>query len=91
MPWTIAHTEHEDGTTHVCKLAYRESIPVEDGEPEKFRTTTHQLKTAIVIPPPGPGHGEAIAALKAKQRELLDPPPAPDVTPLEEEMNAEDE
>ena len=79
MAWKIAHCETEDdGTIHVTKLQWREGKAVE----------SYQLATAVVIPPPGPGHGQAIAALKQLANDLRNPAPPPDVSEIEDALNA---
>ena len=87
MPWKIDYAEHEpDGSVNVCRLAFHDK----DAK-GKDRKRVHQLQTAIRIPPPGPGHGQAIAALKKLAKELGKPADPPDVSAIEDKLNAEDE
>ena len=85
--WKIDHAEYRsDGTVSVCRLAF-----IDKDDKGKDRKKTYQLQTAISIPPPGPGHGPTIAALKKLCKDLRKPAEVPDLSAIEAELNAEDE
>jgi len=78
--WKIAHFEpHADGSVSVTKLVWLEGGKVKE---------THQLQKAIRIPPPGPGRGPAVAAMRQTINALRNPPPPPDVSGIEDALNA---
>ena len=85
--WKIDHAEtQDDGTRSVCRLAF-----IDKDANGKDRRTPYQLQTAIHIPPPGPGHGQAIAALRQAANAFRHPPDPPDLSSIEDELNAGDE
>ena len=91
MPWKIGHLETEpDGTVHVTRIDWHE--PEErDGQGKVTKRAAHngyQLPTAVVIPPSGPGRGQAIAALKQIGKDIRKPPTPPDVSDVETALNA---
>lgn len=84
MPWTIDHHEPEpDGTVNVCRVAWHD----EDAK-GRGRKKVYQLTTAIRIPPPGPGHGAAIAELRQIINALRTAPESPDLSAIEDVLNA---
>ena len=85
--WKIDHAERRgDGTVSVCRLAF-----IDKDDKGKNRKKTYQLQTAISIPPPGPGHGPAIAAMRQLCKGLRKPVESPDLSEIVAELNAEDE
>ena len=78
MPWHIDHFETDGDTIHVTRVRFEQQ-----GQP----TEPYQLQTAIAVPPPGPGHGQAIAALKQTINALRNPPDSPDVSDIEDALN----
>ena len=91
MAWKIGHLETEpDGTVHVTRLDWHEPEQ-RDGQGKVTKRATrepHQLATAIVIPPSGPGRGQASAALKQIAKDIRKPPTPPDVSDIETALNA---
>ena len=84
MPWEIDHAiDKPDGTVVVCSVAFTETGP--DGRRQRTR---YQLQKAIRIPPPGPGHGPAVAAFRQMLKDLREQNAPPDRTALEAELNA---
>ena len=80
MPWKIGHFEKgSDGTIRVTRLHWLEGGKV---------TERYQLQTSIAIPPPGPGHGQAIAAMRQTINALRNPPEPTDVSDIEDGLNA---
>ena len=78
MPWKIDHYEQDGDTIHVTRVRWERP----DG-----RVDQYQLRTAITIPPPGPGRGPAIAALRQTINALRNPPAPPDVSDIEDQIN----
>ena len=79
MPWKIDHYEQDGDTIHVTRVRWESA----DG-----RVDQYQLRTAITIPPPGPGHGQGIEELKQTINALRNPPAPPDVSNIETILNA---
>ena len=91
MPWKIGHLETEpDGTVHVTRIDWHEPEEKDENGKVTKRASreTHQLQTAIVLPPSGPGRGQATAALKQIAKDLRKAPTLPDVYDVEDAMNA---
>ena len=91
MAWKIGHLEAEsDGTVHITRLDWHE--PEEkDAKGKVVKRAvreSHELSTAIVLPPSGPGRGQAVAALKKMAADLRKPPTPPDVSDVETALNA---
>ena len=91
MTWKIGHLETEpDGTVHVTRIDWHE--PEEkDGNGKVTKRASrepYQLQTAIVVPPSGPGRGQATAALKQLAKDLRKAEALPDVSDIEAGMNA---
>ena len=91
MAWKIGHIETEpDGTVHVTRIDWHE--PEEkDTNGKVTKRAAHngyQLPTAVVIPPSGPGRGQAIAVLKQIAKDLRKAEAPPDVSDIETGLNA---
>ena len=91
MAWKIGHIETEpDGTVHVTRIDWHEPEEKDENGKVTKRASreTHQLQTAIVLPPSGPGRGQATAALKQIAKGLRKAEAPPDVSDIEAGMNA---
>lgn len=77
--WKIDHFETDGDDTHITSVAWYEG-----GK----RTAVFPVSPAIAIPPPGPGRGPAVAALKQTINAMRTPPSPPDVTDIEDLLNA---
>ena len=76
-------TDIADGTTNICRMAFRET-----DEKGRTRIRQYQLQTAVRIPPPGPGRGPAIAAFRKMLKALRTQAPSTDRTAIESALNA---
>ena len=91
MPWKIGHLEREpDGTVHVTRIDWHEPEEQDGNNKVTKRASVepYQLDTAIVLPPSGPGRGQAIAELKQLSKDIRKPPTPPDVSDVETALNA---
>ena len=91
MAWKIGHLETEpDGTVHVTRIDWHEPEEKDTIGKVTMRATRgpYQLQTAIVVPPSGPGRGQATAALKQLAKDIRKPEAPPDVSDIEAGMNA---
>ena len=77
--WKTDHFETHGETRHVTRVAWWENGRL---------VSRHQLQTAVAVPPPGPGFGLAIAALKQIIKDLRNPPPTPDASDIDDALNA---
>lgn len=91
MAWKIGHAEEEaDGTLHVTRIDWHEP-EVKDGNGKvtaRAKRQGYQLTTAVVIPASGPGRGQAIAALNQIARDIRKAAVQPDVSDIENALNA---
>lgn len=84
--WEVAHFERDNELFHVTKLR-RVEIGEIEGVPYRRVLSTHQLGSAIIVPPKGhPGRGAAIAALKATPHGP--PVKPPQIQDIEDDLNA---
>ena len=82
MRWKTDHFELHGEIRHVTCVAWWENGKL---------VSRHQLQTAVAVPPPGPGHGQAIAALKHIVNDLRNQSPPPDASDIDDALNAGDE